>query len=278
MIEDLKREALELQLAKIGPNTPLTTIFPDSMELTEVVGFMKMGVERLGVLEQKTVAYMMALGRLMDIASQRKHGEWEGTGYTSFTNFQELELAKLKSNGARWDALKIYRNFKDVPMEDLEQCGLGNLRQAAKICEGGASDSQKAELVQMAKKPAEEFKHDVEKAGMLAGGEAFSGILTLKGSRGKVDELRHWLDRQDVEDAGHGGYVERLLAATAEYDSSGPSAMRAVVILRSIAARAEQMEKWDLVIDEDGEREIKQWLAQSTPTVERVVDTTLADE
>lgn len=271
MIEDLKREALEIQLAKIGPNTPLTTIFPDTMELPEVVGFMKMGVDRLLVLEQQTVAYSMAMGRLMDLASQRKVPEWADTPYSSFTNFQEVELGKLKSNGSRWDALKIYRQFKDEPIEEIQKCGLGNLRQAARICEGGASPAQKADLIKMAQKPAEEFKREVENAGMLAGGEAFSGILTLKGSRGKVDELRHWLDRQDVEDAGHGGYVERLLAATAEYDSAGPSAIRAVVILRSISARAEQLGKWDMVIDEDGERDIKVWLAQqATPTSEPV--------
>ncbi len=236
MLQEIQLEVLDRQIEKIGPNASWEQLFPDTMPMEELIRYTDASVERLEGLGKRIVSFSMALGRLLDIASKRQAEDWKDSGFDNFSDFQEKAYGKIRSHGSRYTALRMYRNLHDIPMEQLENCPIGNLNAAAKrIAAGGLSQAQKEELLQSAAKPRAEFEQDMEKRGIVPEGEAAMRSVTLRGVAVDVDYLEQWLASPAVISACGENDVDKILAAVAEFESTGGSAIHASVILRDLA-------------------------------------------
>lgn len=268
MIQEIRAESLELQIAKVG-NAGWDQLFPDTMPMEELVAYTEVTVDRLDTMGKKLVGWTMALGRLMDIASKRSAPEWKEFGYSSFTDFQDRAYAKISSHGSRFTAMRTYRQLADVPMEELEKCPVGNLNAAAKLMAShDYSESQKRELLASAAKSPKEFQGEIASKALTPPGEESMRSILVRGHKADAEYLSSWLEREDIAKLG-GTEIERILCAAAELDSTGPNVVLASVILHEITRAAEKLGSWDTLLDETFTAKVKEWLAQGSPTVER---------
>lgn len=263
MIDDIKTQALEIQLARVGPNCRWEDILPASMEMQELLQYTDFTVGKLKKTGEILVTFNMALGRLMTIASERPAADWASTPYKNFTEYQDVALEPIAKHGTRFTAMRIFKELNGIPIEELEKCPIGNLNEIARQSEKrNLSDSQREDLLKAAAiMTNSELKDMMEKKGVIPEGEARTKHLTVIGAEADVNYLISWLNRKDVVQAcGVDHDLSKILMATAEFDSTGPSAVQASMLLREIST--------DDRLPDDIREKIAAWSGSSAQVVE----------
>jgi len=185
-----------------GENKAIEISIPDDLAPKTAVEWSKLTASLLDKNDGERAILLQVAGRLHFLARNNPK-ILEESGCENLSEYEDRILNCRDHRTTIWKYSSAYKAFPELTLAAAATIGTTNLARAAKIA-NGASESQKAEILEHAKEAPEKFKEWAEeKSGLSAPGATTGAMFQLFGSKEQVDELKEFLADEGFR--GHSG-------------------------------------------------------------------------
>lgn len=211
-----KAETELLEAVDAGKKKSLAEIFPDDLDPKLVVKWSRAAGSLVDKIDGKLATSLHVMGRFHFLA-RTNPAVLEEAGCETIDEYESKILKCKQHRSTVYKYSSAYAAFPTLTPEEAAAIGTESLSRATKVVNSaGASDSQKAEILEKAKSSSvQEFKDHVEKkSGLSAPGETNSISFRCAGTIAEVRELESFLrDPRFAAWAGTERDIGKILAA-----------------------------------------------------------------
>jgi hypothetical protein len=212
-----EKETLDT-LCNSGKN--ITMALPEDLDSVQTVKLLKAVSSLIGKVDASGTQLRAILGRLLVIVKANPE-IYKSLKYETYSEFLTKEVVgKYRiSRSTLYEAKKIAECFPDLPVSRYQKLSCGSLLLLTKFT--SQADNGSTKLLEKAEEMSyQDFREHVIEKGYLSSGDTVGATLSIKGSVRKINELKKFLKRPEIQaHVESADPLEILLAASREVDN-----------------------------------------------------------